>query len=394
MPADDEPEAPPPGALAHALPPFEIIASRDENPSARSPLTYRERVYAVAEGTPKEVARDLLLDRFGDLCASLHTASAGNLINLAVFDHVFHGKPQRRPIVTLTWKDWKSAEPDIRFPLSDTGGEPPSSRPNRGAGSPGSYSPALQPKASPPGVAASVAAPVPVTAPVAVAVSVSAPGPASVSAPVSVPGPVSVSAPMTHKNPSERPPPPARRLSGKELTFALSAAAGDLRFLRDALAGAEFVLSLLHEKIPHQIGLVSFFDSGRREYVVVRQVGGRESILLRRMTEFAPIARAAVRNSRAIVITDAPADPRASSDDRWKAIGTLVKSFVSIPVQADGRILGLIDIANPTDGSRFTEADADGLTVVGEKLGEFLGSRQVILDPARVMNEAQKGPRR
>ena len=378
MPADDEPEAPPPGVSAHALPPFEIIASRDENPSARSPLTYRERVYAVAEGTPKEVARDLLLDRFGDLCASLNTASAGNLINLAVFDHVFHGKPQRSPIVTLTWKDWKSAEPEIRFPLHDTGGEPPSSRSNRGAGSPGSYPPAVQPKASPQGVAAS--APVPVTAPV------------SVSMPVSVPMPVS--APMTRKNPSERPPPPARRLSGKELTFALSAAAGDLRFLRDALAGAEFVLSLLNEKIPHQIGLVSFFDSGRREYVVVRQVGGRESILLRRMTEFAPIARAAVRNSRAVVITDAPADPRASSDDRWKAIGTPVKSFASIPVQANGRILGLIDIANPTDGSRFTEADADGLTVVGEKLGEFLSTRQVILDPARIMDDAQKGPRR
>ena len=378
MPADNEPEAPPPGVPEHALPPFEIIASRDENPSARSPLTYRERVYAVAEGTPKEVARDLLLDRFSDLCASLHTASAGNLINLAVFDHVFHGKPQRRPIVTLTWKDWKSAEPDIRFPLHDTGGEPPSSRPNRGAVPPGSYPSAIQPPGSPSGVAAP--APVPVTAPVAVA--------------APVPAPVSVSAPMTRQNPSERPPPPARRLSGKELTFALSAAAGDLRFLRDALAGAEFVLSLLHEKIPHQIGLVSFFDSGRREYVVVRQVGGRESILLRRMTEFAPIARAAVRNSRAVVITDAPADPRASSDDRWKAMGTPVKSFASIPVQADGRILGLIDIANPTDGSRFTDADADGLPVVGEKLGEFLGSRQVIIDPARVMNDAQKGPRR
>jgi putative methionine-R-sulfoxide reductase with GAF domain len=357
--------APPIRTPSVAYPPFELIGSRDENPSERSPLTYRERVYAVAEGTSNEAARDLLLDRFDDVRASLDQSTAGNLINLAVFDHVFRGKPQRRPIATLTWKDWKSAEPEIRYPLHETGGEPPSSReaPTRASAPPGSYP---QPSVTPP----------------------SAPPPAS--APASAPA-----GSISRKNPSERPPPPpARRLSGNELTLALSTAASDLRFLRDALAGAEFVLTLLREKLPHEIGLVSFFDSARREYVVVRQVGGPESILLKRMTEFAPIARAAMRNSHAVVVTDAPSDPRASSDDRWKAIGAPLKSFVTIPVQAGGRTLGLIDIANPTDGSRFSEADADGLTIVGERLGEFLSTREVILDPERVMKDAQKGARR
>jgi len=216
----------------------------------------------------------------------------------------------------------------------------------------------------------------------------------TVAAPVPVPAPVTATAPVTRNQPSERPPPPARRLSGNELTLALRTASGDLRFLRDALAGAEFVLTLLREKLPHEVGLVSFFDSARREYVVVRQAGGPESILLKRMTEFAPIARAAMRNSRAVVVTDAPSDPRASSDDRWKALGVPLKSFVTIPVQAGGKNLGLIEIANPTDGGRFSEADADALSLVGEQLGDFLGAREVILDPERVMKDAQKGLRR
>ena len=54
-------------------------------------------------------------------CASIEQVRAGKLINLAVFDHVFHGRPQRRPLVTLTWKDWKADPPEIRFP--ERGGE-------------------------------------------------------------------------------------------------------------------------------------------------------------------------------------------------------------------------------------------------------------------------------
>ena len=38
-------------------------------------------------------------------------ARQGKLIKLAVFDHIFHGRPQRRPVVTLAWKDWKGADP-------------------------------------------------------------------------------------------------------------------------------------------------------------------------------------------------------------------------------------------------------------------------------------------
>ena len=98
---------------------FVLVASREDDPSEASPLTYREQVLAVAAGTPEEDARGLILDRFAHVRDTLDPSRMGRMINLAVFDHVFQGKPQRRPLVTLTWKDWKGDEPELRFPARD-----------------------------------------------------------------------------------------------------------------------------------------------------------------------------------------------------------------------------------------------------------------------------------
>jgi hypothetical protein len=78
-------------------------------------------VYSVAEGTPEDDARRLILERFDHVRGALDPGRQGKMINLAVFDHIFHGRPQRRPVVTLTWKDWKGADPEIRFPQREAG---------------------------------------------------------------------------------------------------------------------------------------------------------------------------------------------------------------------------------------------------------------------------------
>ena len=113
-PARAEPAKPEPAKLS-----FVLVASREDDPSEASPLTYREQVLAVAAGTPEEDARGLILDRFAHVRDTLDPSRMGRMINLAVFDHVFQGKPQRRPLVTLTWKDWKGDEPELRFPTRD-----------------------------------------------------------------------------------------------------------------------------------------------------------------------------------------------------------------------------------------------------------------------------------
>ena len=119
-----------PAAASRALPSFEVVSAREENPSERSPLSYREFVYAVAQGTTDESAGRLIVERFESVRAGLDGARPGKLINLAIFDHVFRGRPLRRPLVTLTWKDWKNEAPEVLFPRRDG---PPSNPPPPGA---------------------------------------------------------------------------------------------------------------------------------------------------------------------------------------------------------------------------------------------------------------------
>src|SRR6202012_3743725 len=96
-----------------------------------SPLTYREYVYAVAEGTPEEEAKRLIFERFAHVRSTLDATRTGTLVNLAVFDHIFHGRPQRRPVVTLAWKDWKGEDPEVRYPQREAPASavPPSAAP-------------------------------------------------------------------------------------------------------------------------------------------------------------------------------------------------------------------------------------------------------------------------
>jgi hypothetical protein len=101
------------------LPAFQLTQSREENPTERSPLSYREHVYTVAEGTGDTDIERLLHARLEVLKESLASARPGRFVNLAVFDTVFTGRPTRKPRATLTWKDWRGA-PEVRFPSSES----------------------------------------------------------------------------------------------------------------------------------------------------------------------------------------------------------------------------------------------------------------------------------
>jgi GAF domain-containing protein len=125
----------------------------------------------------------------------------------------------------------------------------------------------------------------------------------------------------------------------------------------------------------------------------VRQLGG-EQALLSRISEFSPLIRAAFRANRAVVVPDASTDSRVLSDERWKTIGITPRSVICAPVQAIGCFLGLVEIANPLDGGSYTSEDGNALTYIGQQLAEFIAAREVVIDPERVMKDAQKGQRR
>lgn len=347
--ASAKPSAPP-------VPSYRVLSSREESPTERSPLTYREYVYVVPPGTSEESAQRLLLERFEGVRASLQSAPMGKLVNLAVFDHAFQGRPERRPLATLTWKDWRG-EPEVVFPA----------RPSLPAGS--------------------------VTAPS---------GPQASSAPATAVPSTAKSALHPAGPPAPRPAAPVvavvtksapkPRLTGEALLSELADACADLGFLSDPLEGAEFVLALAMEKIPSEVGLVSLFDSAKKEFFVVRQSGGKTECLGAAIPDRSSLAQAALRAHHGVVIPDAVRDPRAV-DARWKAMGVEPKSIVCAPVEAAGRTLGLIELVNPADTSRYGNSEGNALTFLGQQFAQFLADKSAPVDRAKLSGSARKEAR-
>jgi hypothetical protein len=433
IPPDPVPPPPPaPVPAAPSLPVYTVVNTREENPSERSPLSYREYVYAVALGTTDDDAQRLILERFASVQQSLELARPGKLINLAIFDHVFQGRPQRRPLVTLTWKDWKSEAPDVQFPARDGVSVPPLAPVSVGPTLPSPVS-TRAPTAAQPTPVAVVAAPQPIAAPEPVSVAApvtivepvrasapatepssmaptvpaaTKPAAAAAAAPAPAPAPARASAPAPAPVPARtasappappRPTPvspttpsrtaPAKRLSGDDLLAELFEAFNDLHFLRDSIEGAEFVLALTLEKLPSEIGLISLFDINKREFVIVRQTGGKQRAVGQRQPEKAPIASTAMRKRHAVVVSD-PGGAQRAHDDRFKLIGAEIRSLICAPVELGGRYLGLIELVNPLDGGVFSEGDGNAVTYIGQQFAEFAASRGVMIDPEQLKEGA------
>ena len=378
---------------------------------------------------------------FEGVRAALAGIKPGKLVYMAIFDHHFVGKPTRPPLATLTWKDWKDqgqgpeirrlGEPRTSFqPPAMSNSFIPAAVPQPPVAMPQAplpdasavAAPSLESIKAPPAVAmapaaavpavlvAPAAAPVPVapTMPPPVAVSsvpaeapapvpevaeqlsapvahVAAPAPAVTVAPptlVIVPEEPDTSLPVAPR--AAAPSLPAVRLSGVELIADLFECMHDLHFLADALAGADFVLALMLDKLPSAVALVHFYDIDAREFVVVRAVGaGAAKVMQVRTNEKEPLIAEAMHKRRAVVLDDASADPRAQNG-RWALIGDPSRSMICAPVEEGGRFLGLIELSNPLDGQPFREGDGHAITYIGEQFAEFLAARGVILDPERI----------
>jgi len=133
VPADPVPPAPAvPGAVTQSLPPtpvpkFELVRERAEEPRPDSPITYREFAYAVEPGRTRGEVEALLHDRYQATRASIEDRPPGKFVQLAVFDHVFKRRPERPPLATFAWKDWRG-EPVLAFPGFGEEPMPPVSR--------------------------------------------------------------------------------------------------------------------------------------------------------------------------------------------------------------------------------------------------------------------------
>ncbi len=369
--------------------PSQIVFKREQDPTDSMPLAYREYVYSVPPGTTEAMAETLLATQFELVRGSLERLPPGKLVNLAVFDLVFQGKPPVPPLATVAWKDWRGA-PVIAFPR-----RAPPPQPQAAVPQPPPTAPVLQQApvpvvAAPPPVApqALPPAPAPVFPPAGQAFPAPAPAFAPpVVAPTFQPQPVPATAPQQPaRAPSSggmRASQPGVRARAEDLIADLFEAMHDLHFVPDAVEGGEFCLALAMEKLPSRAGIVHLYDIDRREFLVTSTRGpGTGKLLLKRHTENDAILQAAMNRRRAIVIADAT-HSTAVQVERYEAVGG-VRSLIIAPVMQHGRFLGAIELWNPVDGQPFTDAEGNALNYIAEQFAEFLASHGIVTDPERI----------
>jgi hypothetical protein len=369
--------APAPAPAPIAVPP--ILVSREQEPTAEVPLTYREYGFALAPGTTEDAAANALLQQLTRIQGVLAAAPAGKLVNLAAFDQMFQGRPTVLPLATLTWKDWKP-EPAVSFPRRAR----PKPAPVPVAAPAPVAAPPPAPVAAPAPVVAPPPAPVVAPQPMAPIPVVAAPvAPAPVAPPAVVVAP-EMAAPVsqTREKPpvpaaAPQPPPPKRRVRGDELISVLFESMHDLNFLRDSIEGGDFCLQLALEKLPSRVALVYLYDIDHREFVVVCAQGAApQGIIGRRLSETESLLAVAMRKRRAILLSPAEIAEHAA------AIGG-AQHMMLAPVMQAGRFLGAIEIADPSDGVAFSELDANAITYMAEQYAEFVAARGVLLDRER-----------
>ena len=361
--------------------PSQIVFKREQDATEALPLTYREYVYVVPPGSTEAAATTLVHSQFDLVRASLDRMPAGKLVNLAVFDMTFQGKPPVPPLATLVWKDWRGAalvsfprqpaRAPVPIPTAPITLPPPAVA---------AHPEPVHPSRPPPPV-------VPVQAPVAQARPVAPPQvfapapvfqpaplfpPPQMFAPTPAPAFVEATAPLMGATvvpyvpmpaPVFTPAPPMGRVHGEDLIADLFESMHDLHFARDAVEGGDFCLALAMEKLASLIGIVQLYDINRREFLVTNTRGaGTSALLLRRFPETDALLAAAMQKRSAVVIEDA-SQSEAATNERYVVIGG-ARSLIVAPVMLSGRFLGAIELLNPADGKPFTESDGNAVTYI------------------------------
>lgn len=325
------PDAAPPEQDAHEQDAHEgwgLLHARDEEPTKETPLCYRERTFVVPPGTTPPVAEAILMARFDELQHDLAERPKGKLVNMAVFDHRWEERPERPPLVTLQWKDWRGA------PVIRQQGAPAASPSQPAPSQPApSQTPAAQPAPSQP--------------------------------------------------PAARRSEPAPRGVDDRLANAFEALQ-DLFFLTTPVEGLDFVLELLADLVPSEASSACLYDinSDELRFVALRGPGAPE-----RQGEGVPrlsgLMGAAATSSEGVLLSEnVPHDVRFDPGVDGR-IGLEPVTMALMSVTHQGRLLGMIQLINRQQQAQFSRADANLIAYVSEKLGEFLYSARMRSDQRR-----------
>jgi hypothetical protein len=343
--ASTAPVAPVAPAEPVAIPEYRVFMSRSQEPKPEAPITYRELACAVPPGTSREAVDALLRECWQAVRAELTSHPSGQLVQIAIFDHAFEQRPQRPPLGTLAWKDWRG-DPVIGFPGFGVPSPPVSA----------SMPPPASPRAPTEGEAASAER--------------------AAAAPAATEAAPAAQAPSQET----RLPVPGRRRAGEDLISELFELMHELHFARDIVTGAEFVLGVLAEVIPSEYTMVSVFNINTRKFVVVRAHGpGAQASVLHSTPDNDPLISELMHRAGARAF-------KAEGDSRF-AVGRFasfkypLEQVLCGPVRQGGRYLGIIELGNPLGGKPFRESEINALDYICEQFADFVASRPVVLDP-------------
>ncbi|HEU4537565.1 MAG TPA: GAF domain-containing protein, partial [Polyangiaceae bacterium] len=179
--------------------------------------------------------------------------------------------------------------------------------------------------------------------------------------------------PLSAPKPPAAPPP--RYASSSDLLARFFEEMPALQALEGEHDAVGFLLALLAQTLPSRVALCHVYDAARREFVVAGArtpspaAAGR--LMGARTPEHDPSIEPLLTRKGAVVVREAGGDARYRGG-RWALAGEPARSVAAAAAFADGRPVGLIELANPSDGAPFEEGEGKALEYVAEQFAEFL----------------------
>lgn len=345
---------------ASATVPSQIVFRREQDRTESVPLTYREYVYLVAKGTTETDAARLLEAQLKLVQASLAHLPPGKLVNLAVFDVAYQGKPPALPLATLRWRDWTelSRTPSPAADVSAAANIPAAD-----------VSPAA-------GDEATGADEFPLSL-VRTARAEDARGTRDgVAGRDGIAGRDDIAG---HDGIAGR---------DDDLVVELFDAMHELHFLPDAIEAGDFCLGICLEKLGCEAAVVHVYQSDRRDFVVTNARGaGANRLLLRRYPE-TDAALASVMSQRRPIVVESAA---GSDDDLERCVARNgVRRTMLAPVMPVGRFLGAIELLHTTHGRPFTQSDANALAYIAQHFADFIATHGVVTAQDRIRARSER----
>jgi hypothetical protein len=393
--------------LAVADPP-RLLYEHMHEPSEQSPILYCERGYVVDSLAGDEELAAHLLAELGLIQGAWQGRDSSQFVQLASFDHSFETEPDHPPLATLSWKDWQGgaelwvrgvrrSTPPERAPFErgpfeesrfgrsalhpgalDDGGSD-AQEPAASSSAPEDEAPSSQVGILPPERFESPERFEPSEEPLPMDTTLSSERARSrkPDSGTSWQSPSRSGEYPIHRAEEEvAPPPPSsqRVLAGEELVGALFERMHELLYLPDLAAGASYVLETVEEFIPCAGALIHGFDADSKTFSVLCCIGPQAAQVLHTRT---PSAGSHLESASRGQGTSRLS---GSVQSLWQALGLQIERALCIPVQQQGRYLGIIELGRAPGEVDFSDTEVEAIGYIAEQFAEFLADRARLIE--------------